>query len=306
MKKILITEFMNSDSINTLSKNFNIKYDEDLYNNKDRLKKEISNCEAIIIRNKTQLQKSILDEALKLKFIGRLGVGLDNIDKEYCEKKNIYIQTAKGMNADSVAEYVIGSSLFLIKNLTLFNNETKKGLWPRTSIISKELKDKNFGLIGFGSIGKKVSKLAQSFGAKVIAYDPYIDSNLHEKYNVKFTTFDEVIKNSNVLSIHIPLNDKTTNLINSKVFDRMSNKPILINTSRGSIVNEKDLIIAYENKKINGFALDVFEKEPVDEKFYKHIDDTFNCIITPHISGVTEESTKKISEYITEKLINFF
>ena len=306
MKNILITEFMNEDSVNLLKKNFKVNYDKTMFESEEKIKKEISNCEAIIVRNKTQLQKSILDNALNLKFVGRLGVGLDNIDKEYCEKKNIHVQTATGMNADSVAEYVIGSSLYLIKNIILFDNNTKKGLWPRSSFTSNELKDKIFGLIGFGTIGKKVCKLAQNFGAKVISYDPYINSNLENEFNLKFTTFDEVIKTSNIISIHVPLNEETKNLINSNVFNKMSKKPILINTSRGSIVNEKDLIDTYKNKNISGFALDVFEKEPVEDNFYKQIDDTFNCILTPHISGVTQESNKKISEFIANKLITFF
>ena len=297
---------MNEDSVNLLKKNFNVNYNKTMFESEEKIKKEISNCEAIIVRNKTQLQKSILDNALNLKFVGRLGVGLDNIDKEYCKKKNIHVQTATGMNADSVAEYVIGSSLYLIKNIILFDNNTKKGLWPRSSFTSNELKDKIFGLIGFGTIGKKVCKLAQSFGAKVISYDPYINSNLENEFNLKFTTFDEVIKTSNIISIHVPLNKETKNLINSNVFNKMSKKPILINTSRGSIVNEKDLIDAYKNKNISGFALDVFGKEPVEDNFYKQIDDTFNCILTPHISGVTQESNKKISEFIANKLITFF
>ena len=306
MTNILITEFMNEESVKTLKKNFNVKYDKNLFQNEKKIKEEISNFEAIIVRNKTQLQKTVLDEALKLKFVGRLGVGLDNIDKEYCKKKNIHVQIASGINADSVAEYVIGSSLHLIKNLTLFNNDTKKGMWPRSSFKSRELKEKTFGLIGFGAIGKKVCTLAHNFGSKVISYDPYVDKKLENEFNIKFLPFDDVITNSDIISIHVPLNNETKNLINTNVFKKMSKRPILINTSRGSIVNEEDLINAYKNKFISGFALDVFENEPVDEKFYSKIDDTFNCIITPHISGVTEESNKKISEFITNKLINFF
>ena len=306
MINILISEFMNEESIKTLKKNFNVKYDKDLFQNEKKIKEEIPNFEAIIVRNKTQLQKNILDHATKLKFIGRLGVGLDNIDKEYCEKKNIHVQIASGINADSVSEYVIGSSLHLIKNITLFNNVTKKGLWPRSSFKSRELKEKTFGLIGFGAIGKKVCTLAHNFGSKVISYDPYVDKKLENEFNIKFLPFEDVITNSDIISIHVPLNNETKNLINTNVFKKMSKKPILINTSRGSVVNEEDLINAYKNKFISGFALDVFENEPVDEKFYSKIDDTFNCIITPHISGVTEESNKKISEFITNKLINFF
>jgi len=306
MINILITEFMNEESIKTLKKKFNVKYDKELFKDEKKIKEEISNFEAIIVRNKTQLQKTILDKAIKLKFVGRLGVGLDNIDKEYCKKKNIHVQIASGINADSVAEYVIGSSLHLIKNLTLFNNDTKKGMWPRSSFKSRELKEKTFGLIGFGAIGKKVCGLAQSFGSKVISYDPYVDKKLENEFNLKFLPFDDVITNSDIISIHVPLNNETKSLINTNAFKKMSKKPVLINTSRGSVVNEEDLINAYKNKIISGFALDVFENEPVDENFYTKIDDTFNCIITPHISGVTEESNKKISEFITNKLINFF
>ena len=306
MINILISEFMNEESIKTLKKKFNVKYDKDLFQNEKKIKEEIPNFEAIIVRNKTQLQKNVLDHATKLKFIGRLGVGLDNIDKKYCEKKNIHVQIASGINAVSVSEYVIGSSLHLIKNITLFNNETKKGLWPRSSFKSRELKEKTFGLIGFGAIGKKVCTLAHNFGSKVISYDPYVDKKLENEFNIKFLPFDDVITNSDIISIHVPLNNETKNLINTNVFKKMSKRPILINTSRGSVVNEEDLINAYKNKFISGFALDVFENEPVDEKFYSKIDDTFNCIITPHISGVTEESNKKISEFITNKLINFF
>ncbi len=306
MINILISEFMNEENVKTLKKNFNVRYDKDLFQNEKKIKEEISNFEAIIVRNKTQLQKNVLDNAIKLKFVGRLGVGLDNIDKEHCEKKNIHVQIASGINADSVSEYVIGSSLHLIKNIALFNNETKKGMWPRSSFRSRELKEKIFGLIGFGAIGKKVCKLANNFGAKVISYDPYVDKKLEKEFNLKFVTFEDVITNSDIISIHVPLSNETKNLINTSAFKKMLKKPVLINTSRGSIVNEEDLISAYKNKIISGFALDVFENEPVDEKFYGKIDDTFNCIITPHISGVTEESNKKISEFITNKLINFF
>ena len=126
MTNILITEFMNEESVKTIKKKFNVKYDKNLFQNEKKIKEEISNFEAIIVRNKTQLQKTVLDEALKLKFVGRLGVGLDNIDKEYCDKKNIHIQIASGINADSVAEYVIGSSLHLIKNILYLITRLKR------------------------------------------------------------------------------------------------------------------------------------------------------------------------------------
>ena len=306
MKKILITEFMNPESVKALKKKFRVDYDKSLWKNEKKIANIISVYSGIIVRNKTQINNKILNKANNLKFIGRLGVGLDNINLNICKKKNIHIQPATGMNADSVAEYVISSSLHLIKNISLLHHGTKKGLWPRTSFISKELRGKILGLIGFGTIGKKVCKLAKNFGTEVIAFDPYINSSVQKKFNIKLLDFKKLIRISDIISIHLPLNSKTQNLINFKAFSLMKKKPIIINSSRGSIINEMDLIRAHKKKLISGFALDVFKKEPVSKDFYKKIDNSINCIITPHIAGVTQESNIRVSNFIAKKLIKFF
>ena len=306
MKNILITEFMNEDSIAILRKNFNVKYDLNLYKDEEQIKKEISNFEVIIVRNKTQLKKTILDNALKLKLIGRLGVGLDNIDKKYCEKKNIHIQTAKGMNSDSVAEYVVNSSLTLLKKTHIIKEQTLQGKWPRTSIVTKELKGKTLGLIGFGDISKKVLNLVNVFDVSCIAYDPFITSKQMEAENVKKVSFDEILNLANIISIHVPLNNETKYLFDRQAFIKMKKQPIIINSSRGGVINEKDLIDAYKNKYISGFALDVFENEPVNEAFYNNITNDMNCILTPHIAGVTAESNVRVSNFIIDKTNKFF
>ncbi len=306
MKKVLITEFMSQNSVSALKKKFNINYDKNLWKNEKKISNIISEYSGLIVRNKTQVNKKILEKAKNLKFIGRLGVGLDNINLNICKKLKIHVQPATGMNANAVAEYVIGSSLHLIKNIALLHNETKKGLWPRTSFTSRELKGKIFGLLGFGTIGKKVCKLAQNFGAEVVSFDPYVNPSVQKKFNIKLLKFDKLIKISDILSIHLPLNNETLNLINFKTFSQMKRKPIIINSSRGSIIDESDLIRAYKKKLISGFALDVFKKEPVSEDFYKKIDSSINCIITPHIAGVTYESNIRVSDFIAKKLINFF
>ena len=156
MINILITEFIDPEALKILSKDFNVIYKKDIWENSDDLTKEINKFEGIIVRNKTNLNQSILEKAENLKYIGRLGVGLDNIDTEYCKKNNIFVQPATGMNADSVAEYVISSSLSLLKKTKLINEKTQSGQWPRTSITTNELKGKILGLIGFGDIAKKV------------------------------------------------------------------------------------------------------------------------------------------------------
>ena len=305
MKKVLITEFMEQDSVDKMSENFDVTYDTSLHENQAKLSSLIVNTDAVIVRNKTQLTEDLLSKADQLTFVGRLGVGLDNIDTDYCSNNGIFVQPATGMNADSVAEYVITCSLSLLKNIPIAHHGTSSGQWPRTSIESRELGRKTLGLLGFGVIGKKVSRLAQVFGAKVIAYDPFVPESEASKHNVSLVKQEDLFALSDVISIHLPLTDQTRDLINARSFNLMKQNPIIINSSRGSIVNEKDLLQAYSEKIISGFALDVYSSEPVEEDFYKHISNSMNCILTPHNSGVTTESNVRVSQFIAEKTINF-
>jgi phosphoglycerate dehydrogenase-like enzyme len=304
--KILITEFMEDASVEILKKFFDVTVDKSLALNHNELKKIISNFDILIVRNKTQVNKEILKNASSLKFIGRLGVGLDNIDTEYCRNNNIHVQPATGMNADSVAEYVINSSLSLLKNVPLMHQETSLGNWPRTSISSRELNGKIFGLMGFGLIAKKVSTLAKIFNARIIAYDPFIDPSIANEFNIKLVEINEIFEQANVISIHLPLTPKTQNLLNYDAFIKMQKQPIIINSSRGSIINEHDLLKAYDEKLISGFALDVYETEPAPKIFLNSIKNNTNCILTPHIAGVTEESNIRVSDFIANSVKEFF
>ena len=306
MINILITEFIDQGALKILSKDFNVIYKKDIWENSDYLKKEINKFEGIIVRNKTNLNQSILEKAENLKYIGRLGVGLDNIDTEYCKKNNIFVQPATGMNADSVAEYVISSSLSLLKKTKLINAKTQNGQWPRTSIATNELKGKILGLIGFGDIAKKVLKLINAFEVTTISFDPFITSQEMEEHNVKKVTFENILSLADIISIHVPLNNETKYLFDEKIFQKMNNKPIIINSSRGGIINEIDLLEAYKNNYISGFALDVYEHEPVNKIFLKNITNDMNCILSPHIAGVTEESNTRVSEFIMNKTNEFF
>ena len=306
MINILITEFIDPEALKILSKDFNVIYKKDIWENSDYLKKEINKFEGIIVRNKTNLNQSILEKAANLKYIGRLGVGLDNIDTEYCKKNNIFVQPATGMNADSVAEYVISSSLSLLKKTKLINAKTQNGQWPRTSITTNELKGKILGLIGFGDIAKKVLKLINAFEVTTIAFDPFITSQEMEEHNVKKVTFENILSLADIISIHVPLNNETKYLFDKKIFQKMNNKPIIINSSRGGIINEIDLLEAYKNNYVSGFALDVYEHEPVNKIFLKNITNDMNCILSPHNAGVTEESNTRVSEFIMNKTNEFF
>ena len=305
MKKILITEFMEQDSVDSISEVFDVMYDPRLHENVERLSTQIALVEAVIVRNKTQLNEALLLKASNLRFVGRLGVGLDNIDTNYCSNNNIFVQPATGMNADSVAEYVIACALSLLKNIPISHSGTVSGQWPRTSVESRELGGKTLGLLGFGVIGKKVSRLAQVFGANVIAYDPFVKSSDAENLGVSLTTQEGLFSLSDVISIHLPLTDETRDLMNLSSFNKMKKNPIIINSSRGSIINENDLLRAYKENLIGGFALDVYNSEPVIEEFYKEITSLMNCILTPHISGVTVESNVRVSQFIADKVIKF-
>jgi len=306
MTKILITEFINQNSLDNLKKKFEVLYDEKLCENKIELEKTIKDYDALIVRNKTQVNSEVLKNASNLKFIGRLGVGLDNIDTEYCKNKDIHVQPATGMNADSVAEYVVSSSMSLIKKIPMFHNGTIKGEWPRTTIKSIEINQKYLGIIGFGTIGKKVAEYSSKNGLNILAYDPYIKEINDKEIDAKLSSLNEIYEKSDIVSIHLPLTDETKNMINKSSFSQMKNKPIIINTSRGGIINESDLLEAYHKNIISGFALDVFEKEPIESEFYKKIKQGMNCILTPHISGVTKESNIRVSDFIVKKITDFF
>ena len=306
MTKILITEFINQESLDNLNKKFDVKYDEKLWENSKKLEEIIKDYDGLIVRNKTMVNLNILENANSLKFIGRLGVGLDNIDTENCKIKNIHVQPATGMNANSVAEYVLSSSMSLIKKIPMFHAGTIKGEWPRTKIKSAEINQKCLGVIGFGTIGKKVAEYALKNKLTVLAYDPYLTELNEKEIKVKLSNLKEIFEKSDIISLHLPLTEETKNLINKSTFLQMKNKPIIINTSRGSIVNENDLIDAYHNDLISGFAIDVFENEPIKSEFYKKISSEMNCILTPHISGVTTESNIRVSDFIVKKTTEFF
>ena len=306
MTKILITEFINQESLDNLNKKFDVKYDEKLWENSKKLEEIIKDYDGLIVRNKTMVNLNILENANSLKFIGRLGVGLDNIDTENCKIKNIHVQPATGMNANSVAEYVLSSSMSLIKKIPMFHAGTIKGEWPRTKIKSAEINQKCLGVIGFGTIGRKVAEYALKNKLTVLAYDPYLTELNEKEIKVKLSNLKEIFEKSDIISLHLPLTGETKNLINKSTFLQMKNKPIIINTSRGSIVNENDLIDAYHNDLISGFAIDVFENEPIKSEFYKKISSEMNCILTPHISGVTTESNIRVSDFIVKKTTEFF
>lgn len=261
-------------------------------------KKEI---EAIFIRTYIKITKNFLEKFSNIKYILRAGVGLDNIDLKECKRRRIIVVNAPGANANSVAEFVIALMILLLRNFSVQNYLIKNNQWRDKEYIGKELKNKTIGIIGCGAIGRILTEKLQVFQVKnIFGYDPYLDKKTLLNYKINKTSLINLIKSSDLITLHLPLTKETKNLITKKELTQMKKSSYIINTSRGGIINEKDLIWALKNKMIKGAAIDVFENEPKINKDFLKLE---NIIITPHIAGYTEEADKEISLIPVKKFL---
>lgn len=293
---VLVTEFMNEAALEEFGSGFNINYQPKLVDDRTALLGEVASANAIIVRNRTQVDAELLIAAPKLKAVGRLGVGLDNIDVPACTEKGIAVLPATGANAISVAEYVIGTALSLTRGAFTSNDEMIEGHWPRAQLGNGgEVFGRQLGLLGFGTIAQQVAKRALSLGMRVAAYDPFLPSDDAAWTGVENLEIDQLLRTSDIVSLHVPLTEKTRNLIDATELQIMKSNAILINTARGGIVNEPSLIAALKSNKIAGAALDVFEHEPLDRAAGARFANCPNLILTPHIAGVTAEGNERVS-----------
>ena len=299
---ILITEFMDEDAINLLMKKYDVYYDISLAEDSNSLVKLINKMKALIVRNKTLVTRELIENAPNLTCVGRLGVGLDNIDLNACEEQNITVYPALGANSHSVAEYVICASMLLLRKAYFKKNEMIAGNWPRQESSGSEVYGKTLGLIGFGDIAQKTRDLALGLGIKTVAYDPYLDKDSNLWKETKNLLLDNLLSISDIISLHIPLSKETKNLIDEKKLRLIKNSSVIINTSRGGIIDENSLAKLLKENKIGGAALDVFNKEPINKVNAKKFEGIDNLILTPHIGGVTKESNERVSKMIAKKI----
>ena len=299
---ILITEFMDEDAINLLMKKYDVYYDISLAEDSNSLVKLINKMKALIVRNKTLVTRELIENAPNLTCVGRLGVGLDNIDLNACEEQNITVYPALGANSHSVAEYVICASMLLLRKAYFKKNEMIAGNWPRQESSGSEVYGKTLGLIGFGDIAQKTRDLALGLGIKTVAYDPYLDKDSNVWKETKNLLLDNLLSISDIISLHIPLSKETKNLIDEKKLRLIKNSSVIINTSRGGIIDENSLAKLLKENKIGGAALDVFNKEPINKVNAKKFEGLDNIILTPHIGGVTKESNERVSKMIAKKI----
>ena len=297
---ILITEFMDENSVNKLKQKYKVIYDPSLADRQDEILSKMNGVSAIIVRNRTQITENILKNSPDLVCVGRLGVGLDNIDIGSCKDHDVTVYPATGANTNSVVEYVISTALVLLRGAYLKNDEMISGDWPRQESSGDEISGKHLGLIGFGEIAQKTSTIAKYLGMSVSAYDPFLKEDHIAWKNIENQDLDSLLQSSDIISIHTPLNKGTQHLINEKKLSLLKPSAILINAARGGIVDEVALAKILNEGKIKGAALDVFENEPLDRNHGQLFKGLKNVILTPHIAGVTFESNIRVSEMIAD------
>ncbi|AJY77542.1 hydroxyacid dehydrogenase [Paenibacillus beijingensis] len=302
--KIVISEWNEESGIRLLrDKGWSVLYEPELYRDPQRLRRELDEADAFIVRNQTKVDAAVINGAPRLKVIGRLGVGLDNIDLKAAEASGVKVVYAKNANAASVAEYVMGAMLTIARPLLPAHADVRRGGWARKQFTGFELYGKTVGLIGVGEIGHRLAGRAKAFGMKVIGCDPLVSPYDYPvmETGVEPVSVQRLLGDADFVSIHVPLTAQTKNLIDGNAIASMKSQAYLINTSRGGVVNETDLFAALSRRSIAGAVLDVLEREPPEPGYPLFALD--NCIVTPHIAGLTNESQVRVSELVARDVI---
>jgi (S)-sulfolactate dehydrogenase len=301
MPQVVITEFMDSQGVAELSEAFDTLYDPSLASDTSRLTDQLAETQALVVRNKTRVNAELLDAAPDLVLVARLGVGLDNIDVAECETRRIVVAPAIGANAAAVAEYVIGALLVLFRGVYGLTDDVAAGDWPRERGVGREIMGKQLGLIGLGLIAREVARRAGTLGMELAAYDPYLPAEDEAWLDVtRMEELEEIMSSVDAVSIHVPLTDATRNLIDEPLIRSMRPGSVLVNTARGGIVEEEALARAIGDGRVGGAALDVFSKEPLDERGRSLFSGLSNVILTPHVAGITDESERRTAHMTIE------
>lgn len=300
MPEIVITEFMDEGAIQATFAGRDVLYDTQLVDDPARLQEALREARALIVRNRTQVRGPLLEAAPRLEVVGRLGVGLDNIDVAACEARRIAVYPATGANNLSVAEYVITAGLMLLRRTWFCSARVAAGEWPRTESMGRELAGKRLGLIGYGAIARLTASMGRNHDMTIAAYDPLLPADHPAWAGVLRQSLPELLSSSDVISLHVPLIDATRNLVDTAAIASMKPGAILINTARGGVVDESALCAALRSGHLGGAALDVFEREPLDATTGALFAGLPNLILTPHIAGVTEESNVRVSAVTAE------
>nr|BBH92045.1 hypothetical protein KTA_02440 [Thermogemmatispora argillosa] len=301
---IVVSEWLASPGPELLAASgHSICLDPTLWNDPARLRECLAEAAALIVRNQTRVTASLLEAAPHLRLVGRLGVGLDNIDVEALRSRGIELVTARNANAIAVAEYVMAAMLHVARNLTAADASVRAGKWERTQLGGMELWGRTLGLVGVGEIGRRVARRALAFGMKVIGYDPFIGPYDYApaELGIRLLPLAEVLEQADVVSVHVPLSAETYHLLDASRLARMRPEAILINTARGGIVDEGALIEALNAGRLRYAVLDVTEEEPLPAE--SPLRSCPSVLLTPHIAGLTAEAQERTSRLVITEIL---
>ncbi|HBU69855.1 MAG TPA: phosphoglycerate dehydrogenase [Elusimicrobia bacterium] len=302
MHKILMT-YASTEGLDPILNNPEFKIEVVAKPTPEKFKEIIGEYDGLLIRSEVKVTPEIIEAGKKLKFIGRAGTGVDNVDIPSATQRGIVVANVPGGNTISAAEHTIGLMLAMARNIPQAHGLFKNKEWKREKFMGTELQGKVLGLIGIGRIGREVAYRMIAFGMKVIAYDPFVNADFVKSLGIELKSLDEIYAQADYISIHSPLNDSTRNLINAEVLKKMKKGVRIVNCARGGIIDEKALSEAIKSGHVKGAAIDVFAKEPpVDWT----IIETEGVVVTPHLAASTEEAQIKIAQELSEVVVDFY
>jgi len=292
---IVISEFMDQGAVDSLAADYDVVYDPQLVDRHDDLLAAVASARALVVRNRTQVRGELLEAASGLRVVGRLGVGLDNIDLDTCKQRAVVVCPATGANDAAVAEYVIATAMILMRDAYAAGSDVIAGTWPRQRCMGREIGGKVLGLIGFGGIARETAGRARALGMYVMAHDPFVAETDRAWNDVERSELDNLMANADAVSLHLPLTDETRGLLDASMIARMKKGAVLVNTARGGIVDEDAVVESLRAGHLAGAAIDVFGTEPVTAAAGARFAGVSNLVLTPHIAGVTQESNVRVS-----------
>ena len=299
MTDILVTEFMDAPAVDSLRAEFDVHYDPDLHQDAMGIANRLGSARALIVRNRTRVGRDLLAAGPRLVAVGRLGVGLDNIDLDACAERGVTVHPATGANVVAVAEYVIATMLMMLRGAYRATDRVLAGEWPRTALIGREASGKTLGIVGFGAIGRAVARRATALGVGVAAYDPVLASG-DSAWNVpgvrRFGDLAAMLAACDVVTLHVPLTSATRHLIGAAEIAAMKPGACIVNTARGGVLDEAAMARALASGRLGAAALDVFEDEPLP--VHSRLAGIPNLYLTPHVAGLTEEANARTGELV--------
>jgi D-3-phosphoglycerate dehydrogenase len=276
--------------------------DEELFPSRERLREIIGEYDALLMRVDPAIDVTVLDAAKKLKVIGVGSVGLNHIDLAYAKEKGVTVFNVPGVNYEAVAELTIGSMIALLRHSFKAGRDVKeKGIWDKYAYTGEELRGKTLGIVALGKIGSRVAEIAKVFGMEILAFDPYLTGKQAAQRGAKLVSLAELLKESDIVTVHSPLTEETHHLISGAEFAQMKNGSYILNMGRGGVIDEEALYEALTAGKLKGAALDVMEKEPCTSSPLYELD---NFLITPHLGGQTHQAHEEIARILAGKVLD--